>query len=82
VPIGWRTADVGNVRTRKSEDNGDLEGWITGLTDGEPTARQLRSRLTETGKMPAASCTVCSADESYFGPGGHLHGHLHGRRSA
>jgi len=71
-------ADDENVRTQKSADSGDLEGWITGLTDGEPSARALRSRLTDTGPVSTEACTVCSADESYFGPGGHLHG----RRSA
>lgn len=78
VAAGDRSADNENVRTRKNADSGDLEGWITGLTDGEPSARRLRSRLTETGEVPTEACTVCSADESYFGPGGHLHG----RRSA
>ena len=75
VRTGAPTADTENVRTRKNDaDNGDLEGWITGLTDGEPSARRLRSRLTDTGPVSRETCTVCSADESYFGPGGHLHG--------
>jgi len=78
VSTGAPAADTENVRTRKNADSGDLEGWITGLTDGEPSARRLRSRLTDTGELPTETCSVCSADESYFGPGGHLHG----RRSA
>ena len=69
------------MRTRKNErelpaDGGDLEGWISGLTDGESSARRLRKRLDDAGDAPLGSCTVCDADESYFGPGGHLHGRL------
>jgi hypothetical protein len=56
-------------------DGGDLENWLHDLTDGETSARRLRRRL---GDASSGTCTVCNADESYFGLGGHLHG----RRSA
>jgi hypothetical protein len=68
------------VKTRKGSrndlpsDDGDFESWISDLTDGETTARQLRVRLDAAGERTDHDCAVCTADESYFGPGGHLHG--------
>ena len=68
------------MKTRKRSrddvpaDDGGLETWLQDLVDGEITARRLRKRLDDGGGAPVGSCTVCAADQSYFGPGGHLHG--------
>ena len=80
VNVIGATSDNGSVKTRRGSraavpsDDGELEGWISGLTDGETTARQLRVRLDAAGERTDHACGVCNADESYFGPGGHLHG--------
>jgi hypothetical protein len=76
------------VKTRKSSHldvpagDGELEGWLHDLVDGETTARRLRKRLEgEAGDHPEADCAVCdgtSTGKIYFG----LDGHLHGRVSA
>ena len=72
------------MRTRKgtrgqvAADGDELESWLHDLTDGETSARRLRARLGDGGSATSGSCTVCTSDHSFFGPGGHLHG----RRSA
>jgi hypothetical protein len=74
------------VKTRKSSHHdvpagdGELEGWLNDLVDGETTARRLRKRLEdEAVDHPEADCTVCegtSTGKIYFGIDGHLHGRL------
>ena len=74
------------MKTRKGthdgtpSDGGDLESWITDLTDGETTARRLRKRLEdEVGDHPEVDCAVCestSTGKIYFGLDGHLHARL------
>jgi len=58
---------------------GELESWLHGLTDGEPTARRLRRRLDADGPRHDATCTVCEGTATgkiYFGLDGDLHGRL------
>jgi hypothetical protein len=76
------TAEERTVKTRKGSHDDvpsdDIEGWLHDLTDGETSARRLRARLGDGGSTTSGTCSVCTSDHSFFGPGGHLHG----RRSA
>jgi hypothetical protein len=79
VNVAGEAAENEAVKTRKGShddvpsDGGDLENWLHDLVGGERSARRLREQL---GPADEHSCAVCSADESYFGLGGHLHGRL------
>jgi hypothetical protein len=72
------------VRTRKSSSpdahaDGEFEDWITGLVDGETTARRLRARLDAAGERSHEDCAVCEGTATgtiYFGPDGALPGRL------
>jgi len=48
-----------NPQSRPSGDT-EFESWITGLTDGEPSARRLRQRLDASGESAEGSCAVCA----------------------
>jgi hypothetical protein len=72
------------VKTRKSSSHdapadGEFEDWISGLVDGETTARRLRARLDAAGERSQEDCAVCDGTATgkiYFGPDGDLHGRL------
>ena len=66
-------------RVPATGDAGELENWLHGLTDGEPTARRLRRRLDADGPRHDATCTVCEGTATgkiYFGLDGDLPGRL------
>jgi len=58
----------------QSQPSGDteFESWITGLTDGETSARRLRQRLDAGGASAEGACAVCAgAATSTSGHEGH-----------
>jgi len=64
------------VKTRKrSHDDmpstdGDLEGWLQDLTDGETSVRRLRKRLNADRDPADTSCPTCSGHSA--GHTGHV----------
>lgn len=69
------------MRTRGSlddkTDGGDLESWISGLTDGETSARRLRKRIGSAGTAECQACEQAATGELH-----HDHGDGSGRLTA